>query len=161
MTLLKHRQATVHERLEDVIRKGLDKDVTDRGKELENPDDERRDSFRCPVLPEHREGELRERVTKLISRRHRACLIEESAGGFTVSCPNKAGIDEGRQLVLRTTKGRYGVRVVHANRNGDKTRLGLQRLYDIDEPTSGDLSIGTMFLIVVFAAAIFFRFTLY
>lgn len=161
MTLQKQRQATVHERLEDVVGEELDIDVTNREKDSEIPDDERRDSFRCPVPPEHQEGELCEQAKKRKTRRHPVRLIDESAGGFSVSCPNKAGIEEGRQLVLSTPKGQCGVRVVHAHREGDTSRLGLQRLFDINKPVSGDASVGTLFLLIVFAAVIFIRFALF
>ena len=61
--------------------------------------------------------------------------------------------------MMQTQAGRHEVRVIYSLRGADEMRVGLERLCDNPE-VSGELSAGTLFLIVIFASMSVFTFAL-
>lgn len=150
--------ATVYQRLEDVVSQQLGDSFG--GSQLAVEDDaNRRVSFRCAVQPDKQRAVL---SNKSGWRKRGVRLVDQSAGGFGVVYSGTMPFEEGQELRLKTVNGGYWVRIVRLESDGDSTRAGLERMGDIIEPelSSGSLSVGTLFLVIVFASAVFFRYAL-
>jgi hypothetical protein len=91
---------------------------------------ERRATFRCPVQSHDGPALLKVSGKELVVQ-----LIEESAGGFGVVATQVKGLREGQEAMLTTTAGRYEVRIAHLTQVGETTRVGLNRLADLNDKT--------------------------
>jgi hypothetical protein len=96
---------------------------------------DQRKSFRCPIL-EGQEAEL------LVGQSWMPVRIRDaSAGGFAVLAATCPPAQEGQTLELRTSSGRFEVRLAHlrslestAGARGAQFCLGLERLRDVPDP---------------------------
>jgi hypothetical protein len=89
-------------------------------------DEDRRSSFRCPVLPEDEPAILRTRNRDLMVTVH-----EKSAGGFGVVTDQDVSLRQGDVLSLVTNAGCSEVQVMHVERRKGRTRVGLKTLREL------------------------------
>ena len=89
---------------------------------------EKRSSFRCPI-----QTNAGPALLKIGSKEYVVQLVEESAGGFGVVAEQAPKLKEGQEALLATTSGRCEVAVTHITEVGEKTRIGLSRLADLDD----------------------------
>ncbi len=147
---------STYDRLEDAVVHSLGKEEGDQEGELAQADDneERRHSFRCPVSADQGNALL---IRKGKNLPYPVRLINQSAGGYSVTCQGKVKIRKREVIHLRTQSGLFEVQVAHVKREGKETQLGLvllAEITDLREPSS--ISLSTLFLILVFASAFFF-----
>ncbi len=85
--------------------------------------DDRRKSWRFPVLPEHEEAELRIGEAALQVR-----LVDQSATGYSIDCDQHPGVYIGEKVWLQTATGWTEVKVIKIRHETDMTRIGLERI---------------------------------
>ncbi len=86
---------------------------------------ERRDCRRWAVPAERREVTLKI-GRKLVPGR----LVDVSAGGFAIQVASNVPVETGAQIEVLSCDGIHLVQVVHTDRKGELTFLGLQRVAD-------------------------------
>jgi hypothetical protein len=156
MTRTEGEAGSNYDRLEDAVVHSLGKDELGQAVDVaqSNDSEERRNSFRCPVPTDQGNGLL---IRKGKNLPYPVRLINQSAGGYSVTCQGKVKIRKREVLHLRTQSGLFEVQVVHVKRDGKQTQLGLvllAEIIDFREPSS--ISLNTLFLVLVFASAFFF-----
>jgi len=149
--------SSTYERLEDVVDQQLNlSDAGDQSSKIDGAS-ERRQYFRCSHQMGATDAVLFRKGMR--QRREPVQLIDQSSSGFAVAYKGQESFEEGQVLMMQTHAGRHEVRVIYTLNGDDATRVGLERLRDNPE-VSGDLSVGTLFLIVVFATMSVFTFAL-
>jgi hypothetical protein len=89
--------------------------------------EERRRSWRFPVLEEQRAAELRVGDEALTVR-----LKDQSATGFLIECDRHPGVYAGENVWLQTSSGWTEVKVIKIRHEIDGTHIGLERLGDVN-----------------------------
>ncbi|MBC8350706.1 MAG: hypothetical protein H8E66_01885 [Planctomycetes bacterium] len=123
---------------------------------------EQRHSFRCPSPDEGQKA-----VIKIAQREVVVELTNQSSGGFSVTAKGGLRIREGKVLLVRTSAGWFQARVIHKQKSGGWTTLGMVRLADLPDPRdarlvkpggrkfegvgSGSTSAGTLLLVTIIA----------
>jgi hypothetical protein len=90
---------------------------------------EKRKSYRCPVVDDNQKGVIR------IGRRNViVALANQSAGGFLVTARGNVRVRKDQLLLMRTSAGWFQARVIHKEKSGGQTTIGLIRLADLPDP---------------------------
>ncbi len=92
---------------------------------------ERRESFRCQVPAS-------EVLATLGFGKHqtKSCIVDQSAGGYTIVCKEKPGAKVGQSVTLTTSAGCCDAKIAHITRQEDEFRIGLKRLGE-SRPATG------------------------
>ena len=91
---------------------------------------ERRNSYRCQVQSHEPVGILKNGGVSLAVR-----VLNESRDGFGVISDRKTQVETGQLLSLTTPAGCWEVRVKHSRQHNGATRIGLQRVRELDTYT--------------------------
>ena len=91
---------------------------------------DQRNSYRCPVDENRQRGVLSRGNTQWPVR-----VIDESAGGFAVLLEGYVELPAGEVLLLEKDAAKVEVLVAHCRRQQDGTKVGLQRMAELPDPT--------------------------
>ncbi len=114
--------------------------------------EERRESYRCPVQPEMDTAALRTSRGDVMVR-----VLEESAGGFTISGDKPQHMKRlrvGQLMTMVAASGCCEVKAVHITQGEDGTRVGLQRLREVPQ-LGGGISTKQVAAMVALVIAVF------
>jgi hypothetical protein len=102
---------------------------------------EQRQSFRILASPGHDRAVLR-----IGWRRMKVRLIDESLGGYSISCRKSLKANVGDHLTLETSTGLYFVEVIRFERLSNGMILGLRRLAELKEKPAESVGPGWLAL---------------
>ena len=95
---------------------------------------EQRNSYRCPSAEDGQKA-----VIKVGQRKVVVELVNQSAGGFSVTAKGNLRVREGKVVLVRTSAGWFQAQVIHKETSGGQTSLGLIRLADLPDPRDAQL----------------------
>ncbi len=95
---------------------------------------EHRNSYRCESIDEGQKA-----VIKVGGRDVIAQVINQSAGGFSVSITTTLRVSEGKTLRVRTSAGWFEAQVIHKQVVDGTTTLGLVRVREFSDPRDAQL----------------------
>lgn len=95
---------------------------------------EQRHSYRCESIDERQKAVIKVNGRDLVVQ-----LMNQSAGGFSVSTSNKLRVREGKTVRVRTSAGWFEAQVVHKQVVDGNTVLGLVRIGDLADPRDAQL----------------------
>ncbi len=93
---------------------------------------ERRDSFRCQVPESKAPAIVRAGKTDIVVR-----VLEESAGGFGITCDHRPSVKTGQIVSMATGAGYCEAKIVHVTKKEDSYHIGLQRLREVNRLGGG------------------------
>ena len=91
--------------------------------------EDKRHSYRYPV----QEG-FRSAIVKIGRQELLVQLVEESAGGFSLTCDSPFAFKAGQEALLQNSGGVYQVEIAHVTKHEETTRVGLKRLASVSQP---------------------------
>jgi hypothetical protein len=91
--------------------------------------EEQRDSYRCATINDEQKAVLKIRGRDVVVR-----LLDQSAGGFSVSSRKRLRVRKGQRLLVRTSGGWFEAEVAYREVIDRETRVGLERVADLPDP---------------------------